>query len=247
MTVQILRLISVAVLLLGLDEEAAAETTERAGVLVKSIILPSRSFDERTLRLLAREEIQRLGPIGSCLVQFTSESSGAPLPKPSHIRFSTRRRLYEEIARVPVQYAELLKVGGDSVLRIRNQHTIKNIALDGHDPRLKRFGGVNYEILYIVAPPHRTMQASRANVYVRSDSEPEVQGGLRLLAEFGSLFPDREVHVYVRRDGFFVEEPSYPFVNPLVASISAPSEEEYSLGKTLRCFLKEKQPFCSSD
>ena len=177
----------------------------RKGMRQKAIAVNSGSFTEAYVERLARAELATRPRVNFTQLYVYGDKGGAPLPKPSHVSYDYWRGLYGSLVQSPNEIAEMVSVGANAVLRIRDGvGTIRRRVLAGKDPLEIDVEGDRFEVLYFAfsTPELHTLQ--RVDIYVRTDASLQKEKGLMLLQRLQPLFPDLEVSIFVRNDAWFI-------------------------------------------
>lgn len=228
---------------------AKAETVlgelNRAGMREKSIKVDPGSFTENNVVRLCRVELRRKPRANVTILHVYGERGAAPLPQPVHGHtYEYWRGFYDSQSQLPNEIAEMVAIGKNAVLRMRDASgRVTRRVLAGRDPLLIGLQGTRFEIVHLAFSPARPYIFQRASVYVRTAEPLETAPGLELLGILRPVFPDLEVSVYIRNDAWFIHEAGYPFFNPLVEDEIPPSPDEYRT-PTLRCGHWTGAPAC---
>jgi hypothetical protein len=202
------------------------------------------AFDQAYVERLAGSELRRGRHRAFERLLVLGSKGGPPLTKPDHVSFGYWKRQYENSRASPNEIAEMIAVGGDSVLRFHDAAgNVGAKILSGKNPLIVHIGAKVFEVVYFSFATS-IAYGKQVDVYVRGDVSPTVESGLALLKRFEDLFPDLRVSVSLRSDAWFVFEPSYPFYNPLIPGGNPPAEEEYNQAGTLVCAPKAGSPSC---
>jgi hypothetical protein len=222
---------------LALQADTVLGEVTRAGVSQKGVRVTSGSFREGYVVRLAQAELAKKSHPNFVRVDIYGDKGGAPLPKPpGDLTYGYWRRLYEAQRGLQNELAEMISIGTNAVLRMRDAGgKVSRRVLAGRDPLQLEVQGDRLEIVYFgfSAPGPYILQC--VDVYIRTDASLRTEVGLELLGALRPIFPDLEVSVSLRNDAWFILEPSYPFYNPLIEDQQPPTEEEYRKNRTLRC------------
>lgn len=224
----------VCVLLLRAD--VVLQELVRSGMKQKSVVVAPGTFSESYAEQLARAELAKKPRVNFTQLYVYGQKGGAPLPKFPHITYEHWRTLYDSQVSAPNELAEMISIGSDAVLRVRDGGgNVSRRVLAGKDPLQIEVQGYRFEIVYLAfsAPAPSVLQ--RVDIYIRTPAPLGSGAGMDLLRVLRPIFPDLDVTVYVRNDAWFIYEPSYPFLNPLIENSSPPGPEQYNKTQTLRC------------
>ena len=235
--------------LIALAMSSAGDTVlrevNRTGMRQKGITVSAGSFTEAHIDRLARAELATKPHVKFTQLYVYGGKGGAPLPKPSHVTYDHWRGLYGSSAQSPNEIAEIISIGRDAVLRMRDGASkIRRRVLAGRDALQMEIQGDHFEILYFAFSTPGPYILQRADVYIRTDAPLKTETGLELLRSMQPVFPELEVSIFIRNDPWFIYEPTYPFVNPFIENQSPPSAEEYDKGRTLKCGRLSGSPSC---
>jgi hypothetical protein len=237
-------LFGVSLLNIALTETAVIGELSREGIKSKAIKVTDRQIS--TLERLCRDELAQGNQYKFIQLQIFGEAGGAPLPKPlSGYSFEYWRNFYNKLVNSPNEIAEMISIGNDAVLRVRNRsgHLTRRV-LRGKDPlRLEEEEG-DLELLHVAIDWGSPYRLSRVDIYARTGSTLGEDTGMRLWKKLRPLFPSFDLFLYIRNDGWFVYESSYPFVNPFEGESPPPSRERYNRTQTLSCGSWEGAPSC---
>ena len=228
------------VLLVSLAISCAGDTVlrevNRAGMRQKSVAMDAGSFTLAHVERFSRAELASKPRLNFIQLVMYGDKGGAPLPKPSHLTYEHWRGLHDSLGRSPNEIAEMVAIGNDAVLRMREANgNIRRRVLTGKDPLRIEIDGAHFEIVYVAFTAPSASILQRADVYVKTESELKVEAGLGLLGKLQPVFPDLELFLAIRNDAWFIYEPSYPFSNPFVEERNPPTAEECAKTRTLKC------------
>jgi hypothetical protein len=229
---------------------AGSETTladvHTGGVRQVSIRLQHGTFGVSRLEQLSRAQLAGKRGKDFMEVWFYGDTGGAPLPQPDHMDYDTWLRLHNECARAGNEIGELVSIGRDAVLRVRDASgSVTREVLTGSDPLIFDTGGERYEVLYFAFSAPGPYILQKVDVFLKTTATLSRESGMKLLQRFTPVFPDLKVNVYVRNDPWFIFEPNYPFLNPFVEGAIPPTFDQYEQGKTLRCGSWPGPPSCT--
>ena len=216
----------------------------RPGVKIKSIAISPNLFNEMHLEQVCRSELSKSPRSGFMQILLLGDRGGSPLPKSGHFDFKMWRRMHDEAVNMPNEFAEMISINGEAVLRMRDgSGKVTKKVLTEHDPLKVVIAGDMFEIIYLgfSAPAPFTLQ--RVDAYVRTSASLKPESGLDLLRKLDQVFPGYEVSVFVRDDPWFIYQPSYPFFNPFVEEPTPPTDPDH-LAPTLQCGHWSGAPSC---
>jgi len=195
-------------------------------------------FSVQDLERPCRRELKNAQSAKIFRLLILGELGGLPLPKPlSAYKYQYWLDFYEKSRRLPNELAELVAVGNNAVLRVRDRTgAVSKRVLMGRDPLRFEILGQGFEVLhmeFIDTSPSSRQQ--RVNIYLRTKAELKQQYGLRVLALIRNWFEELEVYAYIRNDGWFIYESGYPFANPFEENGEPILEVDHQETRTLRC------------
>jgi len=161
--------------------------------------------------------------------------------------------LYNQFGRALLPMAEASGLGGNVVLRFRNQAGVSSeTVLSGENFLRISLRGVDFDILkqsFSPLPPGvapTSGDEAMIFIYVRASSFPDV----RLAQEFGRLMRarlgERRIVVGFRTDSFFIEDTGFPIMYRFDPSLAPPSREQYEHSRTRYCFCDEPDVRCGN-
>jgi hypothetical protein len=216
----------------------------RPGLSRSAVLISPDSFDDGHLETICRQALQREASRGFAQLQIVVDEK-KPLPKPDHLTYEHWRRWHDLAAKSAGPVAEMTAMDGSAVLRIREKDgQVKMLVLAGKNPLLQEFGGSGLEILHFSFGPSAPYWSERVDIYAKTDNPLSMATGLSLWGALKAKFADVSVFLYVRTDGWFVYEPSFPFLDPFGTDLGPPIEKEYDAAPTLRCGVWSGEPTC---
>jgi len=230
---------------MGSAGDTVLREVNRTGMRQRGIAVSAGSFTETYIERIARAELAMKPRVHFTQLYVYGDKGGAALPKPPHVTYDYWSRMYRSLSQSPNEIAEMISIGGNAVLRMRDgAGAIHRRVLAGRDPLQLEVEGDQFEVLYIAFSTPGPYILQRADVYIRTDALLKTEAGLELLRRLQTLFTDLEVSIFARNDPWFIYEPTYPFVNPFVENQSPPTPEEYGKGQTLNCGRISGSPSC---
>ena len=216
---------------------ANAPLASGASLRQRSITVSASSFTEKKVLRLCRTELGRKPRAGLTQLIIYGDKGGPPLPKPTaQITYDHWRGLYDSAANSPNEIAEMISIGADAVLRMRDANgNINRRLLAGKDPLHIEVQGDQFDVVYLAFSGSGPYALHRVDAYIRASAKLKAEVGLQLLRVLQSKLQELEVSVSVRNDAWFIHEPTYPFFNPFTEALTPPTAEEYDRTKTLRC------------
>lgn len=234
------------ILLMSMTANAQTVVGEisRTGMIQKAVGVPSRTFTESHLESLCRTELRRRPRPNFISLHMYGANGAAPLPQPAHGRtYGYWRSIYDQ-ARRSNEIAEMIAIGDNAVLRMRDANgNVTRRVLAGRDPLQIEVQGVHFEIVYFTFSVPKPYIFQSASIYVRTAAPLERVPSRELLSSLRPVFPDLGVSVHIRNDAWFINEPGYPFFNPFVEEQIPPSPENWKT-PTLRCGYWTGSPSC---
>jgi len=232
-------------LAIGSSGDTLLRVVNREGMRQKGIVVAAGSYTQAHIERLARAELALKPHVNFTQLWVYGAAGGAPLPKPPHLTYEYWRGMYDAAVRSPNEIAELVSIGANAVLRVRDGvGKIHRQILVGEDPLAVEIDGDRLEVLYFAFSAARGYVSQRVDVYVRTRAPLEAEVGLKLFQKLQVFFPGLEVSIFIRNDPWFVYEPTYPFANPFVEDQHPPTAEEYPNGQTLRCGGTAGSSYC---
>jgi hypothetical protein len=222
---------------MGSSGETVLREVNRLGMRQKIIALDAGEFKIAHIERLSRAELGSKPRTYFIQLVIYGDKGGAPLPKPSHLAYDQWRRLHVSSSQYPNEMAEMIAIGNNAVLRVREAsgNIIERRVLAGKDPLRIQFEGGYGDIVYLAVAAPSASRLQRADIYVTTDQHLKPGMGLDLLRNFQPVFPEMDVYLAIRNDIWFVYEPNYPFSNPFLTELNPPNADEYASTRTLKC------------
>jgi hypothetical protein len=192
-------------ILVGTGRRAGrAETVlweERSQNAASRVILVSESaFSEKLVVEICRRVLQKSTPTFMHLAVVTDHQHRFDLAGASHVPLEVWIKNCGLAATSVVRVAEMTKVGGDVVVRIRAGRNVRRIILDGKDPLKYRISTSGFDIVHIGLNRSGIFQFV---IYARSEGRltlPNVEGLYRQLQR---RLPSTAVYFVAREDAWF--------------------------------------------
>jgi hypothetical protein len=206
------------------------------GVRRKFVSVSTDTFNLEHVVRLARNELLKKPRPGFIQLAIYADRGGAPLPQPDHVSYESWQRTHDLALRTPNAMAEIISVGRNTVLRMRDKSgAIRRKVIAGADPLIVELGQEHLEIVYFSFSDARPFVSQRVNIFVQTAQPLNSNVGAALLRKLEPVFPSQEVSVAIRNDTWFIYEPGYPFLNPFVKKQDPPTEEAYEKTRSLIC------------
>jgi hypothetical protein len=100
----------------------------------------------------------------------------------------------------PTKIAELVSIGPDAVLRIREGLQVRHTVLAGNDPLLYRTGGSEFQFAHLALNPQ---SAFRLVIYARATSGFSLPAAKQLMRDLQLRLKEPSVYLVVRNDPWF--------------------------------------------
>lgn len=136
---------------------------------------------------------------------------------------------YADVSDTSPEIAELIRIGSDAIFRMRSSDgTLVRKVLRGTDPLTVINRGRRFDILHIAVRYSGAEQRQCGmNVYLKGTPARELSRNGELLREFSHRLRRNDVDLFIREDGWFIEDSEYPVANPLADLPRAPSRSQY--------------------
>jgi hypothetical protein len=137
--------------------------------------------------------------------------------------------------------AALVRLDGDAVLVFSGEtKPAERVQLQGtRDPTAFHLSGAGYSIVHIdvayPAPQLPMPRACRLTVYVKAGKEPSSADGSALQGRFQQMFPNAQVAILARSDGWFLDNEDYPDVPLLLNPLVIPEMRPWLLARRINC------------
>ena len=136
----------------------------QAGMKQKTMRLGG-TFSESNIERLARAELKKRPRVNFIKLTIFGEKAGTPLPKPDHVSYDSWKGLYELAARSSNEIAEMISIGDNAVLRVRESNgKVTSKMLTGTNPLEVMISGDLYQIVYLALSPPGQYIAQGASV-----------------------------------------------------------------------------------
>jgi len=208
-----------SVLTVGMGPAGYAETVlwdrSTPEIIERGILVPDQEFTRE--RLVARSEQERKGTTATLVHltilmegQMEGQKSPMRLTQPSHVSFKSLLATRKRYATSDVHIAEMIGIGGDFVLRVRDGGKTWREVLAGKDPLLHSVEASEFEILHIT---YTVQIVAPLKAYVRVRGEVSLKAAEAFYERIRKLLPaadifEQPVLVEIRGDTWF---PAMPF------------------------------------
>jgi len=210
----------------------------------KSISVSPGLFTDEHLEEVARASLKANTYAKVARVKFYGEHSGAPLPQIDHVDYASWRRIYDQAARTPNEFAEMIAIAGNAVLRVHHKDgSLSRRIVAGADPLLMPINGNTYELLNLSFGEDSRPGSRVVRVFTKTGSALSETDGAELLRKLQADIPSREVFIVVRQDDWFIAEPEYPYANPFTPVGMPPSADAHR-PVALRCGRESASVSC---
>ena len=153
------------------------------------------------------------------------------------------RLFYDDLAKKPLVAAEVIAVGDNVILRLRNSSgRITRRILQGHDPTQVSVGGVTFEILYLTGRRHsRFERCGHAGdidpaVYLKTSAVLSEELCQRVTSQLAAALGVKQMYAHFRNDHWFICS-VFPVRFPFTSQETPPSEAEYYALPEFTCSL----------
>jgi hypothetical protein len=239
----------------------------------ESVLLSGRPFTEGNLLPIARNFVNRfLGkPFAELKLAPNRDGFNYGAKLSPSVTFATWRSWlqigFDRGVEPRAALAEVIIIGGDAVLRIRNQGKVSRVVLTARDPLVFAHGGHRFEVLHlfgrlVTAPPTERQKrlkgrelprvsgfdasktipcpgcSTHIDIYVRTAWPLDLATLDGLTKRWAKLAPDTHLQVGARPDAWFVQDNTFPILYAFDEEFRIPSEEEHRKTPHLYSFYR---------
>jgi hypothetical protein len=178
-------------------------------------------------------------------VIFLGDGKGMPLIKGTGASFDAWLGIYRQASESRRDFAEMIAIGEDCVLRIHHSNgIISRQVIRGVDPLFLAINQDKFELLHFQFSFTPESQVGHVAIYLRAlgaVQESEGQTALRALRKrLGGI----SVSIAIRSDGWFVYQAGYPYLNLFNQDSDPPTQESYDKTRTMVCSDTSERPRC---
>jgi hypothetical protein len=194
--------LATAFLLTPLYSFAQSVLWERSfeGAVSRGVFITSSEFTDESLRKLCLRALEAKVGVFLHIAIITEPRQRFLFSFVSDLPLDAWRVRCERAATEPARLAELVSIGNDSVLRIRDGLTIRHITLSGDNPLRYKNKGAEFEIRNIALTPR---SAFTFVVYAQAIREFSVTGAQDFFDYMRKRLPDASLHLTIRKDQWF--------------------------------------------
>jgi hypothetical protein len=226
-----------------LRADAVVSEGEVGGVKLKSVRVAPGHFNQSYLEHLGLAELAKSRSSFLQLCVYGS-AGGYPLPKPDHFTFDHWRELYDAASTSKNEFAEVIAIGGNAVLRVHDGGGgVTRKVLAGRDPLQIDIANNRFEILNFSFGSTSPAVSRWVAVSVRTAAPLELESGEQLFQRLEPILANFLLTVSLRNDAWFIYDGGYPFYNPFVEYPAPPTADEYNKTRTLTC-SRASRPLC---
>jgi hypothetical protein len=214
-----------------------------------SVIVPRSRFSVAELTRLSLDLMEKRPARYRDVWFFISESEALTFLNAKvsvDVAYAVWRRAYDALEKLPLPMAQLVSIGDDAVLRVRNPDgTSISRVLSGRDPCELVVNGMPVKLLHFGAFPTRPDgKELRIQVFAYTSGVLNTSLGLAVLRDLMQKLPFTPVSVHIRTDPWFISDVAFP-VFPAFENARPPTEKEYSSSSLLACDTNARgEPGC---
>jgi hypothetical protein len=164
------------------------------------IVVPESEFTEQSVIHISRRVLKENPFTFVSLAVLTDSRQRFDATFTSHLSAEVWMRNCKREISSHVRTAEMIKVGTNAVLRIRNGSIFRRLVLAGGDPLIHRTSTTVFEIVHISL--HRTGVFPFV-IYARSEGNLTASGAEEVYKAFQQRLPSSAIYLVARRDAWF--------------------------------------------
>lgn len=168
--------------------------------LSRGILVPVDDFGGKQLIGMARQALRSQTTPFLHLAALTSHRQRTSFVNISDLSFDFWRQRCDSAVNTPTQVAELISIGTDAVLRIRDAMNIRYIQLEGSNPLEYKNDDSDFRIVFITMTSDPLF---RFVVYAKAKSGFNVKAAEEFVGDLRSKLHDDSVYLVLRRDPWF--------------------------------------------
>lgn len=160
-----------------------------------------------------------------------------------------RQKYLDDAKTVPPDFAEIVQVGKDVIIRMLQNGKYSERLVSGRNPLVCGDGKDECEIIWIsvgIIPPHQetVYDRPRIHLFVRTKRLPDVSQARRISALLQERFSTELLSVSFRTDTWFIDDTDYPVIYPFKEDSVPVDLEKIEAGYEVVCVSVGRDTKC---